>query len=77
MRIARPLLRYDPFEDVDKYADTMLASPRMGVFTIGGGVPRNWMQQLGPYLELTHRRGGEDVPLRGFGLQASGAIKLR
>jgi deoxyhypusine synthase len=51
---------------VDKYADTMLASPRMGVFTIGGGVPRNWTQQLGPYLELRHRRGGEDVPLKRF-----------
>ncbi|MGZ4822710.1 MAG: deoxyhypusine synthase family protein [Terriglobales bacterium] len=62
----RPQLRYDPFEDVNKYADTMLASPRMGVFTIGGGVPRNWTQQLGPYLELRHRRGGEDVPLKRF-----------
>jgi deoxyhypusine synthase len=62
----RTKLRYDPFEDVDKYADTMLASPRMGVFTIGGGVPRNWTQQLGPYLELRHRRGGEDVPLKRF-----------
>ncbi|MGZ4839301.1 MAG: deoxyhypusine synthase family protein, partial [Terriglobales bacterium] len=62
----RPQLRYDPFEDVNKYADTMVASPRMGVFTIGGGVPRNWTQQLGPYLELRHRRGGEDVPLKRF-----------
>ena len=62
----RAKLRYDPFEDVDHYADTMVASPRMGVFTIGGGVPRNWTQQLGPYLELRHRRGGEDVPLKRF-----------
>jgi deoxyhypusine synthase len=62
----RPLLRYDPFDDVNKYADTMLASQRMGVFTIGGGVPRNWTQQLGPYLELRHRRGGEDIPLKRF-----------
>jgi deoxyhypusine synthase len=62
----RPQLRYDPFDDVDKYADTMLASPRMGLFTIGGGVPRNWAQQLGPYLELRHRRGGEDVPLKRY-----------
>ncbi|MGI9104057.1 MAG: deoxyhypusine synthase family protein [Terriglobales bacterium] len=65
-RQKRPLLRFDPFEDVNKYADTMLGSPRMGVFTIGGGVPRNWTQQLGPYLELRHRRGGEDVPLKRF-----------
>jgi deoxyhypusine synthase len=65
-RQKRPPLRYDPFEDVNQYADTMLASPRMGVLTVGGGVPRNWTQQLGPYLELRHRRGGEDIPLKRF-----------
>jgi len=59
-------LRYDPFEDVDHFADTMLSRERMGIFTIGGGVPRNWSQQLGPYLELRHRRGGEDVPLKRY-----------
>ena len=59
-------LRYDPFEDVEHFADTMLSRARMGIFTIGGGVPRNWSQQLGPYLELRHRRGGEDVPLKRY-----------
>jgi deoxyhypusine synthase len=59
-------LRYDPFLDVDHFADTMLSRTRMGIFTIGGGVPRNWSQQLGPYLELRHRRGGEDVPLKRY-----------
>src|SRR5712692_9320379 len=44
MNDKRPLLRYDPFEDFEKFADTMLATKRMGIFTVGGGVPRNWSQ---------------------------------
>ncbi len=65
-KAGKPKLRWDPFEDVEHFADTMLSRPRMGIFTIGGGVPRNWSQQLGPFLELRHRRGGEDVPLKRY-----------
>src|SRR5207245_8467203 len=39
---------------------------RLGIFTIGGGVPRNWSQQFGPFIELRHRRMGEDVPLKRY-----------
>jgi deoxyhypusine synthase len=35
----------------------------MGIFTIGGGVPRNWAQQFGVFIELLVRRGLENVPL--------------
>ena len=48
------------------YADTLLQQKRLGIFTIGGGVPRNWAQQFGPFIELRHRRGGEDMPLKRF-----------
>ncbi len=65
-KAGKPKLRFDPFDDVDHFAETMLSRPRMGIFTIGGGVPRNWSQQLGPYLELRHRRGGEDLPLKRY-----------
>ena len=34
--------------------------------TIGGGVPRNWSQQFGPFIELRHRRLGENVPLKRY-----------
>ncbi len=61
-----PLLRYDPFEDLEHYAATLLEQTRLGIFTIGGGVPRNWAQQFGPFIELRHRRGGEDLPLKRF-----------
>ena len=33
---------------------------------IGGGVPRNWSQQFGPFIELRHRRMGENVPLKRY-----------
>jgi deoxyhypusine synthase len=34
--------------------------------TIGGGVPRNWSQQFGPFCELRHRRLGENVALKRY-----------
>jgi deoxyhypusine synthase len=65
-REGKPEFRYDPFEDLEHFAATMLAQKRLGIFTIGGGVPRNWAQQFGPFIELRHRRGGEDVPLKRY-----------
>jgi len=65
-RQGRPLLRYDPFEDFEKFAETMLATKRMGIFTIGGGVPRNWSQQFGVYAELLARREKIKLPLKRY-----------
>jgi deoxyhypusine synthase len=65
-RDKRPLLRFDPFEDFEKFADTMLATKKMGIFTVGGGVPRNWSQQFGVYGELLARRGYKDIPLKRY-----------
>jgi deoxyhypusine synthase len=59
-------IRFDPFEDLEYFAATLLKQKRLGIFTIGGGVPRNWSQQFGPFIELRHRRGGEDVPLKRY-----------
>ena len=53
-------------EDFEYYAATMLATKRMGIFTIGGGVPRNWAQQFGVYAELLARRGYEKLPLKRY-----------
>ena len=61
----RPL-RFDPFLDLEHFAETMLAQTRIGILTIGGGVPRNWAQQFGPFIELRHRRGGENLPLKRY-----------
>ncbi|MBV8514906.1 MAG: deoxyhypusine synthase family protein, partial [Acidobacteria bacterium] len=65
-RDKRPLLRFDPFEDFETFADTMLATKRMGIFTVGGGVPRNWSQQFGVYAELLARRGLKKLPLKRY-----------
>jgi len=62
----KPPLRYDPFEDFEYYATTMLATKKMGLLTIGGGVPRNWAQQFGVYAELLARRGYEKIPLKRY-----------
>jgi deoxyhypusine synthase len=66
LKTKRPLLRFDPFEDFERFADTMMAAKRMGIFTVGGGVPRNWSQQFGVYAELLARRGYKDVPLKRY-----------
>src|SRR5258708_35373370 len=65
-RKGQPQLRYDPFLDLNYFAETLLQQPRLGIFTIGGGVPRNWAQQFGPYCELRVRRAGEDVELKRY-----------
>ncbi len=65
-RIGVPALRFDPFEDFEHFATTMLGQPKMGIFTIGGGVPRNWSQQFGVYAELLARRGYEKLPLKRY-----------
>jgi deoxyhypusine synthase len=65
-RDKRPLLRFDPFEDFETFADTMMATKRMGIFTVGGGVPRNWSQQFGVYAELLARRGLKKLPLKRY-----------
>ena len=56
-RQGRPELRYDPFVDLERFVDWACAQEQMGIFTIGGGVPRNWAQEVGPYVELLASRG--------------------
>jgi deoxyhypusine synthase len=65
-RKGEPQLRFDPFHDLNHFADTLLQQKRLGIFTIGGGVPRNWAQQFGPYCELRVRRAGEKVELKRY-----------
>ena len=62
----RHKIRFDPFEDLEHFASTLLRQKRLGIFTIGGGVPRNWSQQFGPFIELRHRRLRENLPLKRY-----------
>lgn len=52
----KPPLFFDCFDDLDHFASLCGRQKHLGIFTIGGGVPRNWAQQLGPYLDLLHQR---------------------
>lgn len=64
-RNAQPL-RFDPFEDFEYFAQTMIGKKKIGIVTIGGGVPRNWSQQFGVFAELLARRGYEKLPLKRY-----------
>jgi len=62
----RHKIRFDPFLDLEHFAATLLRQKKLGILTIGGGVPRNWSQQFGPFIELRHRRLGENIPLKRY-----------
>jgi len=51
-------VEFDAFGDLEDYTGRVLASEKLGLFTVGGGVPRNWAQQVGPYLDIIQKRVG-------------------
>ncbi len=53
---------YNPYLDLNSYTDRILSAKRLAIFTIGGGVPRNWAQQVAPYVEISNVRLGLSVP---------------
>lgn len=57
----RYLPSYNPYLDLNSYTDKIMSAKRLGIFTIGGGVPRNWAQQVGPYIEIGNLRLGLDT----------------
>ncbi|MEO6202485.1 MAG: deoxyhypusine synthase family protein [Nitrospirales bacterium] len=56
---ARPA--YNPFLDLNSYTEKLLSAKRLGIFTIGGGVPRNWAQQTPPYIDILNLRMGTQL----------------
>jgi deoxyhypusine synthase len=58
--------RFDPFLDLDDFAERIRRQEILGIFTIGGGVPRNWAQQVGPYLEILRTRLHSVEPVRRY-----------
>ena len=59
--IHRSYPSFNPYLDLNSYADHILSAKKLGIFTIGGGVPRNWAQQVGPYIEIGNLRLGLNV----------------
>jgi deoxyhypusine synthase len=59
-------LSFNPFLDLNSYTRRVLEAKKLGIFTIGGGVPRNWAQQVGPFLEILQHRIQRDIPYKRF-----------
>lgn len=59
-------LHFNPFMDLCSYADRIANARRIGIFTVGGGVPRNWAQQVGPFLEIARNRCKRDIAQKKF-----------
>ncbi|MFO0762781.1 MAG: deoxyhypusine synthase family protein [Byssovorax sp.] len=62
---------YNPFLDLLSYARLVSTKKKLGIFTIGGGVPRNWAQQVAPFYDIVqHRLGVEmDHPRFQYGVR--------
>ena len=62
---------FNPFLDLQQYARRVLRAERLGILTIGGGVPRNWAQQVGPYIDVANGRLGTNMvpPRFHFGVR--------
>jgi deoxyhypusine synthase len=58
MELLEHVPRFNPFLELASFAKLALRSKRLGIFTIGGGVPRNWAQEVGPYVDVTNHRLG-------------------
>ncbi len=59
-------IQFNPFLDLEHYAELILKQKKIGIFTIGGGVPRNWGQQVGPYLDLIRFRLMGEADVRAY-----------
>ncbi len=54
----KPVLNTSEYLDLEHFTELIKKQKRIGIFTIGGGVPRNWAQQVTCYLDLIGKRVG-------------------
>ena len=64
----------DMERDTAKLLDLMTSATSAGIWTFGGGVPRNWTQNVSPLIEIYNNRmsgHGAKLPMRkyGFGIR--------
>lgn len=52
--------------DSKRLVDLAIKSRKMGIFSLGGGVPRNNVQNVAPLIEIMGERLGLDLPVRMF-----------
>ena len=53
-----PTIQTSEMLDLEHFTKLIKKQKKIGIFTIGGGVPRNWAQQVAPYLDLIDKRVG-------------------
>ena len=57
---------FDEVGDIEHYSKIIRTKPRCGCIILGGGVPRNWAQQVFPYLDVLSRGEAEESRFHGF-----------
>ncbi len=62
----RPKIVMDMERDTQVLFDMATSAKRMGIFSIGGGVPRNNTQNVAPLIEIANARLGLDLPPSQF-----------
>ena len=57
---------FDTFGDLERYAEIAKDATSLGILTLGGGVPRNWAQQIAPFFDTLMDRKiiGRRKPIR-------------
>lgn len=65
-RDGRLRITVDPSLDSERLVEMATSAKKIGIFSIGGGVPRNNVQNVAPLLEITNERLGLDLPERMF-----------
>ena len=53
-------------ETFESFEELVESHPTCGCIVVGGGVPRNWAQQVFPYLDVVHRVKLMDCKFPGF-----------
>jgi len=65
-KAGRPELTFSPYNDLESFTQLLVKQDELGIFTLGGGVPRNWAQQFGVYVELRARRKLDNFPAKRY-----------
>ena len=69
--------RFNPLLDLQHYTELINQQKKIALFTIGGGVPRNWAQQVAPLLELIRGRMPKNkTPKHIHGIQFSYGLRI-
>ena len=64
--VFRAVPPFNPFLDLQQYVRLIGGVDNLAILTVGGGVPRNWAQQVGPYVDITNARLGTEFKAPRF-----------